>query len=95
VEAWETYYTLDFTGRKQEALAESQKAGILTPVGSYIVVEDEAQRKMLQVKQLQAKDAHAGMDFMEQLQPTPANAPLGIVLIIGFGIFCLLRKRKV
>ncbi|MFA7368208.1 MAG: MSEP-CTERM sorting domain-containing protein [Kiritimatiellales bacterium] len=95
VEAWKKYYHYEFTGQKQDELFISQKYGILTPVGSYIVVEDDAQRKMLQVKQLQAKNAHSAMEFSETYPPVQSDAPYGIVLILGFGVFYYMRNRKV
>jgi hypothetical protein len=94
VEAWKKYYQYEFTGQKQDELFISQKYGILTPVGSYIVVEDEAQRKMLLVKQLQAGNAHSAMEFSETDPPVQSDAPYGLVLILGFGIFYYLRNCK-
>lgn len=94
VDAWKKYYHYEFTGQKQDELFLSQKYGILTPVGSYIVVEDEAQRKILQVKQLQAKNSHSAMEFSEMQPPIQGNAPYNMVLILGFGIFYYLRNCK-
>lgn len=94
VEAWRKYYVHEFTGQKQDELLISQKCGILTPVGSYIVVEDAAQRKMLLVKQFQTKNSHSAMDFYETVPPTQSDAPYGIILFFGFGVFYYLRNCK-
>ena len=75
----------------REAFHASSRDGILLPLSSYIVVENEAQRKMLRVKQAEAMGAHAAFDFAETARP--ADAPTWAVLLVGFGVLMWLKKR--
>ena len=80
--------TLNANFRK--ILAESSRTGILVPQTAYIVVESEAQRKMLAVKQAEAANAHQALDFDYVKTDTPSL----LVLAIGFGLVMLFRHWR-
>ena len=82
--------TLNTNFRK--ILSDSSRTGILVPQTAYIVVENEAQRKMLKVKQLEAAGAHTAFDF--DYDTTTTDAPGLLLLLAGAGVWWFLRKRR-
>lgn len=73
----------------KKIVAESRKSGILLPETSYIVVENEAQWRMLEKKENQKIKQHTTLEFLE----TPA--PSATILLLGFGLWLVLRKRMI
>jgi len=65
---------------------------IMTPVTSYLVVENEAQKAMLKKKQEQALSGNKSLDISEDAQQM--SEPELILLAILFGLVLWLRKRK-
>lgn len=65
----------------------SREAGILIPATSYIVVENEAQWRILQKKESQKLEQNEALDFLE----TPA--PSTIFIVIGFSAWLVWRRR--
>jgi hypothetical protein len=75
----------------RELYHASARDNILLPLTSFIVVENEAQRKMLRVKQAEALNAHVAFDFDEK---QPADAPTFFVLLGGLLLFLWLARRR-
>ena len=71
----------------KQLVEQSRTSGVLIPATSYIVVENEAQWRILQKKEGQKLEQHEALDFLE----TPAPPALWIAL--GFGGWLLWRKR--
>ncbi len=70
---------------RQEIIKASRGSGVLTPAGSYIVVENSMQWKMLEVKQRQTLAGDAALDLVES--PAP---PVGVLLalcLLAAGLF--------
>lgn len=65
----------------------SRETGILIPATSYIVVENEAQWRMLQKKEGQKLEQNEALDFLE----TPA--PATIFIVVGFAAWLVWRRR--
>ncbi len=64
----------------------SRASGILLPVTSYIVVENEAQRRMLDVSESRKLGQNAALDFLE----TPA--PPAVFIAVAFGLWLGFRR---
>jgi len=77
---------------RREALAASRASGVLTPGGSYIVVENSMQWKMLEVKQWQTLAGNAALDLVES--PAPGWLPVLIACVLSAWIFARIRRRK-
>jgi hypothetical protein len=73
----------------KQLVERSRSNGIMIPATSYIVVENEAQWRILQKKEGQKLEQNEALDFLE----TPAPGALYIAL--GFGGWLLWRKRRV
>ncbi|MCL2104519.1 MAG: MSEP-CTERM sorting domain-containing protein [Kiritimatiellaeota bacterium] len=73
----------------RQILSESSRLGILVPQTAYIVVETEAQRKMLAVKQAEAANAHQALDF--DYDSTKTDAPSLLILAIAVLLAFALR----
>lgn len=65
----------------------SRETGILIPASSYIVVENEAQWRMLEKKEGQKLEQNEALDFLE----TPA--PSTIFIVVGFAAWLVWRRR--
>ncbi len=72
----------------KELVEQSRSSGVMIPATSYIVVENEAQWRILQKKEGQKLEQNEALDFLE----TPAPGALYIAL--GFGGWLLWRKRR-
>lgn len=72
----------------KDLVMDSRKSGVLIPATSYIVVENEAQWRMLEKKENQKLEQNEALDFLE----TPA--PSGLILVLGFGLWISWRKRS-
>jgi hypothetical protein len=68
-------------------LKASRESGVLTAAGSYIVVENSMQWKMLEVKQRQTLAGDAALDLVE------SPAPRGWVLLALFGLAAWIARR--
>jgi hypothetical protein len=71
---------------RRDILKQSWVCGVVTDVGSYIVVENSAQWKMLELKQRQTLAANAALDTVE------ASAPNMALLVLGLIVFIVARK---
>ncbi|GAB5559242.1 MAG: hypothetical protein SynsKO_08890 [Synoicihabitans sp.] len=71
----------------QELIRQSRTSGILIEPSSYIVVENAAQWRMLEQSEDQKLAQNVALDFRET--PTPS----GWLLVIGFGIWQITRRR--
>ncbi|MEZ5038766.1 MAG: MSEP-CTERM sorting domain-containing protein [Saprospiraceae bacterium] len=67
-------------------------AHIMTPVTSFLVVENDAQKAMLQKKQAQALSGNSALDLGEDAQRM--SEPNFFVLAILLGFFFWIRRRK-
>jgi len=76
----------------KKILAESSRTGVLVPQTAYIVVETEAQRKMLAVKQLEAANANTALDF--DYDADQVDAPTLLVLLAGLAVVFFIRKFR-
>ncbi len=65
----------------------SRESGVMLPSTSYIVVENTAQWRMLDVSERKKLDQNAALNFKE------APAPSAGWLILGFGLWLGLRRR--
>lgn len=74
---------------RQAILKASRESGVLTPSGSYIVVENSMQWKMLEVKQRQTLAGDAALDLVES--PAPSA---GIVLAVSLAALAFLRRVR-
>lgn len=68
-------------------VAASRESGVMLPSTSYIVVENSAQWRMIDVSERQKLDQNAALAFKE------APAPSAVWLILGFGLWLGLRRR--
>ena len=76
------------TATLKDLVAASRRSGVLLPATSYIVVENEAQWRMLEKKEGQKLEQNEALDFLE----TPA--PSGLILVLGFGLWIGWRKMQ-
>jgi len=70
----------------KELVAASRESGVMLASTSYIVVENTAQWRMLEVSERKKLDQNSALDFKE------APAPSAAWLILGFGIWWGLRR---
>jgi hypothetical protein len=88
--AWQLQTQLHLSPSKddlrREILKQSWTCGVVTDVGSYIVVENSAQWKMLELKQRQTLAANAALDTIE------ASAPSMTLLLFGLIVFIAVRR---
>lgn len=70
----------------------SFKARIMTPLTSYIVVENEAEKEALKKKQIETLNGKRALDINEETQQM--SEPDLIIVVIFFGLFYLMYKRK-
>lgn len=68
---------------RREILKQSWASGVVTDVGSYIVVENSAQWKMLELKQRQTLAANATLDTVEAPAPNMGMLLVGLLLMIA------------
>jgi hypothetical protein len=68
---------------RREILKQSWACGVVTDVGSYIVVENSAQWKMLELKQRQTLAANAALDTVEAPAPSMALLVFGLIVFIA------------
>jgi uncharacterized membrane protein len=68
---------------RREILKQSWACGVVTDVGSYIVVENSAQWKMLELKQRQTLAANAALDTVEAPAPSMAMLLVGLIVFIA------------
>ena len=74
-------------------LQNSFKSGIMSPLTSHIVVENDAQKAILKKKQEEVMSGHRALDLNDETQPM--TEPDLIILIILFALFWVwYRKRK-
>ena len=71
-----------------ELVSASRERGALIPATSYIVVENEAQWRILQLKEGQKLHQNEALDFLET--PTP---PM-LIVIAGFGLSLIWQQRR-
>jgi len=71
---------------RREILKQSWSCGVITDVGSYIVVENSAQWKMLELKQRQTLAANNALDTVD------VPAPSMVWLLLGLAVFMGLRS---
>jgi len=65
---------------------------VMTPLTSYIVVENEAQRAMLQKKQKESLLGNQALDLGEDMQQM--SEPELLIFVFLLGAYLLIRKRK-
>ncbi len=65
----------------------SRESGVMLPSTSYIVVENTAQSRMLDVSERKKLDQNAALNFKE------APAPSAVWLVLGFGLWMAWRRR--
>lgn len=65
---------------------------IMTPLTSYIVVENEAQKAILKKKQDEVLSGKKSLDLNEETQRM--SEPELIIILVLFGLFVLYRQRK-
>ncbi len=71
---------------------ESFKSGIMTPLTSYLVVENEAQKAMLKHKQDQALSSKSSFDLGDEEQEMSEPGLLWL-LLLGLPVVWVLRKK--
>lgn len=74
-------------------IQNSFKSKILTPLTSYIVVENEVQKQMLQKKQEEALSGNRSLDFNDDTQRM--SEPGIFVMLLLLGIVYIVNKRRV
>ncbi|MEI7900401.1 MAG: hypothetical protein WCK89_09110 [bacterium] len=77
---------------RREILRASRESGVQTTAGSYIVVENSMQWKMLEVKQRQALAGDAALDFVES--PAPRGGVLAALFVFAVWVVNRLAKGK-
>ena len=65
---------------------------VMTPVTSYLVVENEAQKAMLKKKQEQVLSGNKSLDLGEDAQRM--NEPSLIILAVFLGLIILYREKR-
>ena len=93
-EAWRLQFEMNRNPARdlrRDILRQSRLSGTLTEAGAYIVVENDAQRKMLQEKQRQALAADPSFDFEEDV---PAPGVLMLVAAVSAVFFFLRLKSR-
>ena len=94
--AWRLQRELDENpsrdGLRRPLLKASRESGVLTPLGSYIVVENSMQWKMLEVKQRQTVAGDAALDLVES--PAPGWPSVLIACVLFGWFFARIRRRK-
>lgn len=81
-------YRLD----RKTLVKASRESGILLPVTSYIVVENSAQWRMLELSERQKLEQNAALDFRET--PAPPAAWLGGGLVLWLGLRRWRQRRR-
>jgi hypothetical protein len=85
--AWQLQTQLQLNPSKdalrREILKQSWACGVVTDVGSYIVVENSAQWKMLELKQRQTLAANAALDTVEAPAPSMGMLLMGLLIFIA------------
>ncbi len=77
------------------SIQESFKSKIMTPLTSYIVVENEAQKAALLRKQQQVLKGKKSLDLNERAQRmSEPNSIILIIILIGFFLFKLMIKSN-
>lgn len=75
-------------------IQNSFKSGIMTPLTSYIVVENETQKAILKKKQEEALSGNRSLDLSEDTQRMSEPDLFIIALLLGLFIFYYKRKKK-
>ncbi len=75
-----------------ELLKSSFKSGVMSPLTSFISLENEAQKQMLYKKQREALNGNKAFDIGEQ--PDPMPEPEIWILLVLFGIFLGIKKIR-
>ncbi|HEX2853939.1 MAG TPA: MSEP-CTERM sorting domain-containing protein [Opitutaceae bacterium] len=78
---------------RKALVTASRENGILLPVTSYIVVENQAQWRMLELSERQKLDQNAALDFRET--PAPPAVWLGGGLLLWLGYRRMRRSSRV
>ena len=78
----------DAANNLKTLVKESRESGVMLASTSYIVVENAAQWRMLDVSERKKLDQNTALNFKE------APAPSAVWLIPGFGLWLWLRRRK-
>lgn len=73
-------------------LQNSFKSGIMSPLTSYIVVENDAQKAILKKKQEEVMSGHRALDLNDETQPM--SEPDLLVLMVLFGLFWIWYRRR-
>jgi len=71
---------------------ESFKAQIMTPLTSFISLENEAQRQALLKKQREVLNAKSSLDVGEETRMSEPGIIVLLIVIIAFGLKTLVRK---
>nr|WP_288834896.1 MSEP-CTERM sorting domain-containing protein [uncultured Flavobacterium sp.] len=66
---------------------------VMTPMTSYLVVENEAQKKVLKKKQKQVLSSNMLLDIGEETQRMSEPGLLILTILLGF-VFCIKRKQQ-
>lgn len=79
---------------RRELLEGTRRTGVLTTQSAYLAVETSAQEKSLQLKERMALHGKMSFDF-EEPDPTEADAPTFVWLLIGLPVAWVLRRLSV
>jgi hypothetical protein len=93
-EAWQLQRRQSLHSQKdlrRPILEASRASGVLTSAGSYIVVENSAQWKMLELAQKQTLSANKGFDLQEA--PAPDAWILALCFALFLGLWALIRRH--
>jgi len=82
------------TEKTLEIVKASIKSGIMTPYTSYIVLENEAQEKVLLEKQKKILSTKKPLDLGETPPTNMSEPPLLVVMVFVFGFILILKIRK-
>ena len=79
----------------QNMVKYSFTSKVMTPVTSYLVVENDAQKAMLKKKQEQALSANKSLDLGEDTQAMSEPSLWILAVLLGFALLCKqIRKRR-
>lgn len=87
-----TFFPKAFSPHENNLIKHSFQSRIMTPLTSYIALENEAQKAMLYKKQQEVLKGNKNLDVEEDIRQM--SEPELIVLVLLFLLFIVLKKRK-
>lgn len=90
---FQTLYPAAAQTTRVDAIRASFRSGIMTPLTSYLALENEAQKAALRRKQAQVLAGNAALDAGEEVQRMSEPEVWLLVVLVGLGQLLRYRKR--